>query len=244
MDSFLLIRGIAGIVVGILAVAWPGMTIAVLVAIFGVYAIIDGITNLFIGFSRSRAGRSWALVVQGLVGIGAGVLTFVWPGVTALALVWFIAAWAIVTGLFEIAAAVRLRKVIAGEWLLALSGALSVAFGLLVFAFPGAGAVGIAFVLGAYAWFWSCWRFGCGRRACSSSETGGRHETVCDCPVGARCRVRFGSNPRHTGALHRVRGEHGIAWSGQRGCRPNRNRSLVDQRRARSTADDADGEGT
>jgi uncharacterized membrane protein HdeD (DUF308 family) len=151
MDSFLLIRGIAGIVVGILAVAWPGMTIAVLVAIFGVYAIIDGITNLFIGFSRSRAGRSWAPVVQGLVGIGAGVLTFVWPGVTALALVWFIAAWAIVTGLFEIAAAVRLRKVIAGEWLLALSGALSVAFGLLVFAFPGAGAVGIAFVLGAYA---------------------------------------------------------------------------------------------
>jgi uncharacterized membrane protein HdeD (DUF308 family) len=152
MDSFLLIRGIAGIIVGILAVAWPGMTIAVLVGIFGVYAIIDGITNLFIGFSRSRAGgRSWPHVLQGVVGIGAGVLTFMWPGVTALALVWFIAAWAIVTGVFEIVAAVRLRRVIEGEWLLALSGALSVAFGLLVFAFPAAGAVGIAFVLGAYA---------------------------------------------------------------------------------------------
>ncbi len=152
MDSFLLIRGIAGIVVGILAVAWPGITIAVLVGIFGVYAIIDGITNLFIGFSRSRVGgRSWAHVIQGLVGIGAGVLTFLWPGVTALALVFFIAAWAIVTGAFEIAAAIKLRKVIKGEWLLALSGALSVAFGLLVFAFPAAGAVGIAFVLGAYA---------------------------------------------------------------------------------------------
>jgi uncharacterized membrane protein HdeD (DUF308 family) len=152
MDSFLLIRGIAGIAIGILAVAWPGMTIAVLVGIFGIYAIIDGITNLFVGFSGSRAGgRSWAHVAQGVVGIGAGILTFAWPGITALALVWFIAAWAIVTGALEIAAAVRLRKVIKGEWLLALSGALSMAFGLLVFAFPAAGAVSIAFVLGAYA---------------------------------------------------------------------------------------------
>jgi uncharacterized membrane protein HdeD (DUF308 family) len=152
MDSFMLIRGVVSIVIGILAIAWPGMTIAVLVGIFGVYAIIDGITNLFIGFSRERAGgRLWAHVVQGLVGIGAGVLAFLWPGVTALALVFFIAAWAVVTGVFEIVAAIRLRKVIKGEWLLALSGALSVAFGVLVFAFPGAGVVGIAFVLGAYA---------------------------------------------------------------------------------------------
>jgi uncharacterized membrane protein HdeD (DUF308 family) len=152
MDSFMLIRGIASIVIGILAIAWPGMTIAVLVGIFGVYAIIDGLTNLFIGFSPARAGgRSWAHLVQGLVGIGAGVLAFLWPGVTALVLVFFIAAWAIMTGVFEIVAAIRLRKVIKGEWLLALSGALSVAFGVLVFAFPGAGAVGIAFVLGTYA---------------------------------------------------------------------------------------------
>jgi uncharacterized membrane protein HdeD (DUF308 family) len=141
MDSFMLIRGIVSIVIGILAIAWPGMTIAVLVGIFGAYAIIDGITNLFIGFSPARAGgRSWAHVVQGLVGIGAGVLAFLWPGVTALALVFFIAAWAVVTGVFEIVAAIRLR-----------SGALSVALGVLVFAFPGAGIVGIAFVLGAYA---------------------------------------------------------------------------------------------
>ena len=152
MDSFMLIRGIASIAIGILAIGWPGMTIAVLVGIFGVYAIIDGITNLFIGFSRGRAGdRAWAHVVQGLVGIGAGVLTFLWPGITALALVFFIAAWAVMTGMFEIVAAIRLRKVIQGEWLLALSGALSVAFGVLVFAFPGAGAVGIALVLGFYA---------------------------------------------------------------------------------------------
>jgi uncharacterized membrane protein HdeD (DUF308 family) len=152
MGSFMLIRGIVSIVIGILAIAWPGMTIAVLVAIFGAYAIIDGLTNLFIGFSPARAGgRSLAHVVQGLVGIGVGVLAFLWPGVTALVLVFFIAAWAVVTGVFEIVAAIRLRQVIKGEWLLALSGVLSVAFGLLMFAFPGAGAVGIAFVLGAYA---------------------------------------------------------------------------------------------
>jgi uncharacterized membrane protein HdeD (DUF308 family) len=152
MDPLLLIRGIASIVIGILAVAWPGITIAVLVGIFGAYAIIDGIANLFIGFSHARAGGlSWAHVAQGLVGIGAGILTFVWPGVTALALVFFIAAWAVATGVFEIVAAIRLRRVLKGEWLLALSGVLSVAFGLLVFVFPGAGAVGIAFVLGTYA---------------------------------------------------------------------------------------------
>jgi uncharacterized membrane protein HdeD (DUF308 family) len=152
MDSFMLIRGIASIVIGILAIAWPGVTIAVLVGIFGAYAIIDGVTNLFMGFSRERAGgRSWAHVAEGLVGIGAGVLAFLWPGVTALALVLFIAAWAAVTGVFEIVAAIRLRKVIKDEWLLALSGVLSVVFGVLMFAFPGAGAVGIAFVLGFYA---------------------------------------------------------------------------------------------
>ena len=152
MNSFTLIRGIASIVIGILAIAWPGITIAVLVGIFGAYAIIDGITNLFIGFSRARAeDRSWAHVVQGLVGIGAGVLAFLWPGITALALVFFIAAWAVVTGVFEIVAAIRLRKIIKDEWLLSLRGTLSVAFGLFVFAFPGAGAVGIALVLGTYA---------------------------------------------------------------------------------------------
>ena len=149
--SLLLIRGVLGIVVGIVAFAWPGITIAVLVGIFGVYAVIDGITNLVLGLSRTPArGRSWAQVLQGIVGVAAGVMTFLWPAVTAFVLVIFIGAWAIVTGIFEIVAAIRLRKEIAGEWLLALSGVLSVIFGVLVFAFPGAGAVGISWVLGAY----------------------------------------------------------------------------------------------
>lgn len=151
-SSLLLIRGILGIVVGVVAFAWPGITIAVLVGIFGVYAAIDGVTNLVLGLKRTPAqGRSWAQVLQGIVGIAAGVMTFLWPVVTAFVLIIFIGAWAIVTGIFEIVAAIRLRKIITDEWLLALSGVLSVIFGILVFAFPRAGAVGISWIFGAYA---------------------------------------------------------------------------------------------
>jgi uncharacterized membrane protein HdeD (DUF308 family) len=150
-SSFLLIRGVTGVAIGILALLWPGITIAVLVGVFGAYAIVDGITNLFLGLSRnSVSGRSWATALQGALGIVAGVLTFVWPAITALVLVAFIAAWAVVTGVLEIAAAIRLRQAITGEWLLAFSGVLSVLFGILIFAFPGAGAVSIAWILGAY----------------------------------------------------------------------------------------------
>jgi uncharacterized membrane protein HdeD (DUF308 family) len=152
-STFLILRGIVGLIAGIVAFLWPGITIAVLVIIFGFYAIIDGITNLVLGLTRSspRDRPRWAVIVQGLVGIAAGVLTFLWPQITALVLVLFIGAWALVTGVLEIIAAVRLRRVITGEWLLLLSGVLSVAFGILVFLFPGAGAIGIAWVLGTYA---------------------------------------------------------------------------------------------
>jgi uncharacterized membrane protein HdeD (DUF308 family) len=151
-STFLLIRGLVAVVMGILAMAWPGITMAAIVGVFGLYAVIDGITSLMLGLTRTRThGRSWAVVVQGVIGILAGIVTFVWPGITAFALVMFIGAWGIVTGVFEIVAAIRLRRVIKGEWLLALSGIISVLFGFLVFAFPAAGAVGIAWVLGIYA---------------------------------------------------------------------------------------------
>jgi uncharacterized membrane protein HdeD (DUF308 family) len=86
-----------------------------------------------------------------LVGVGAGLLTFFYPGITALVLLYFIAAWAIVKGVFEIVIAFKLREVIQGEWALILAGALSVAFGVLVFLFPGAGALSIIWIIGAYA---------------------------------------------------------------------------------------------
>lgn len=149
--SLLLIRGIVGIVIGFVAFAWPGITIAVLVGIFGVYAVIDGMTNLVLGMTRTPThGRSWVQLLQGLVGIAAGVMTFLWPVITAFVLVTFIGAWAVVTGVLEIVAAIRLRQVIKGEWLLALSGVLSIVFGVLIFLFPGAGAVGISWALGIY----------------------------------------------------------------------------------------------
>jgi uncharacterized membrane protein HdeD (DUF308 family) len=150
-SSVLIVRGIVGVVFGVIAFLWPGITIAALVVIFGAYAIIDGITNLMLGFSRTGAHGRWAHVLQGVVGIAAGVLTFMWPAITALVLVLLIGAWAIVTGIFEIAAAIRLRRVITGEWMLVLSGIVSILFGVMVFAFPLAGAVGISWVLGVYA---------------------------------------------------------------------------------------------
>jgi uncharacterized membrane protein HdeD (DUF308 family) len=150
--SFLLIRGIVGIVAGLIAFLWPGVTIVFLVALFGFYAFFDGVANLIVGLKRTpERGRSGAAILQGIVGIACGVVAFLWPNVTALALVLLIGAWAIVTGVLEIAAAIRLRREIRGEWLLALAGTLSIAFGLLLFFFPAPGAIGIAWALGAYA---------------------------------------------------------------------------------------------
>ncbi len=149
--SFLLIRGVVALLAGFIAFAWPGITIAVLVGIFAGYAIIDGVTSLFLAFSGHD--RVWIHVLQGIVGIAAGVLTFFWPGVTALALIILIAARAIVVGALEIAAAIRLRRIIHGEWMLGLNGLVSMLFGMLIVAFPAAGAVGISWMLGIYALF-------------------------------------------------------------------------------------------
>lgn len=152
LSSVLLIRGVLGMIAGLLAFLWPGLTIAVLVLLFGAYALIDGVTNIVIGLRRDPGhGRAWATFAQGLIGVAAGVLTFFFPPAAALALVFVIAAWALVTGAFEIAAAIRLRRDIKGEWLLAVSGVLSVVFGALLVLFPAMGVVAIAWVLGAYA---------------------------------------------------------------------------------------------
>jgi uncharacterized membrane protein HdeD (DUF308 family) len=150
-STFLIIRGVVGIGFGLLALLWPGLTLILLVSLFAAFAFIDGVTNLILGVTSSRPGRSWAMVIEGLVGIAVGVAAFFWPGVTVLVLVLLIAAWAVATGVFELIAAIRLRRVITGEWLLALSGALSICFGIVAFALPAAGALAIAFVLGVFA---------------------------------------------------------------------------------------------
>jgi len=147
-----LLRGIAAILFGILALAWPGITLVTLVLLWGAWALIDGVTALVAGW-RAKDGEKpmWQIVLVGLVGIAAGVLTFVMPGVTAIALLIMIAVWAIVSGVFEIVAAIRLRKEIANEWMLILSGALSVVFGALMILNPGAGALAVLWLIGSFA---------------------------------------------------------------------------------------------
>lgn len=146
------LRGLFAVIFGIAAFAMPGLTLAVLVLLYGAYALVDGIFAI----ASAVAGRTygspwWAMLIRGLLGIAIGIMTFAWPGITELALLYIIAAWAVVTGGFEIAAAIRLRKEIQGEWLLILSGALSVLFGLAIMVFPAAGALAIAWLIGSYA---------------------------------------------------------------------------------------------
>ncbi|HEX7087362.1 MAG TPA: HdeD family acid-resistance protein [Vicinamibacterales bacterium] len=151
MNQWLLIRGIVGVLFGIVALLWPGITLLALIVLFGVYAFIDGVVNLVLGFTSPASHGRWLQVAEGVVGIVLGIVALVWPGVTLLALVFLVAAWAIIEGVLEIVAAIRLRQVLQREWLLALAGILSIAFGVLVVAFPGAGALSIAWLLGIYA---------------------------------------------------------------------------------------------
>lgn len=147
-----LIRGVAAILFGVAAWMWPGLTLAVLVLMFGAYALVDGIFAIIAGISaRNQVERWWMMIIVGLAGIATGLLTFLWPGVTALVLLYFVAAWAIVTGIFQIAAAIRLRKEIEGEWILALGGIASLIFGILLILRPGAGALASIWMIGSYA---------------------------------------------------------------------------------------------
>jgi uncharacterized membrane protein HdeD (DUF308 family) len=151
----LLLRGVVAVIFGIVTFFVPGLTLAALVLWFAVFVIIEGIFNL-IAAAKAPAGqkRWWSLLLAGLVSIAAGVVTVMRPAITGLFLLYLIAAWAIITGVLQIAAAVRLRRQIAGEWLLGLSGALSIAFGVLLYAYPVAGALAVAWIIGAYAFVW------------------------------------------------------------------------------------------
>jgi uncharacterized membrane protein HdeD (DUF308 family) len=149
----LALRGLAAIVFGVLAILWPAITLVALVLLFAAYAIVDGVFALASGIRRSGDGRGtdWFMVLAGVAGIAAGVIAVALPGMTALVLVIIIAAWAIVTGIAELAIAYRLRDEIRGEWLLALDGVVSIIFGLVLFFFPGAGAIALVLLIGAFA---------------------------------------------------------------------------------------------
>jgi uncharacterized membrane protein HdeD (DUF308 family) len=149
-----LLRGIAAILFGILAITRPHITVAVLVMFFGIYALVDGFFALCaaIGGWSHRENR-WLLLLEGLVGIGVGILTLHAPLMTAVALVFFIALWALATGVLKVVEAIRLHKETSGQYWLALSGIAGAIFAFLVMWRPAAGALAMAWLIGWYALF-------------------------------------------------------------------------------------------
>ncbi len=143
----ILIRGLAAIAFGIVCLVWPAISLLALVLLFGVYALVDGVGAIVWG-----AQSGWgAMVAVGVVSVLAGLIAFFWPGITALALLYVIAAWAIVRGVSEITAAVRLRRQIDNEWLLVIGGVISIVFGVLIALYPGAGALSLVWAIGLFA---------------------------------------------------------------------------------------------
>jgi uncharacterized membrane protein HdeD (DUF308 family) len=150
--SMMLLRGLAAIIFGILTWVLPGVSGRILVYLFGSFALVDGILGAWVAIGGRKMYEDWwVLLLWGLVGVGAGLLTFAVPALTAVALLFYIALWAIGTGVLEIVAAIRLRREIQGEWLLILGGLVTVAFGVLLMMQPEAGALAVVWMIGLYA---------------------------------------------------------------------------------------------
>src|SRR5215813_4956860 len=149
--GWIALRGVLAILFGVVALASPASAFAAIVLLFGAYAFVDGVFDLIALFRGAGKDRFWALLLEALVGIGIGVLTIARPATTALILLYYVGIWAILSGIFELAAAIRLRKEITGEFWLGLAGVLSIAFGILLFVIPGPGSLAIAIWVGAYA---------------------------------------------------------------------------------------------
>ncbi len=148
----LALRGLVAVLFGVLAFMWPGATLITLVWLFGAFALVNGILSLVLATKAPKGyPKVGSLIFGGLLGILAGLLAFVMPGITALGLLILIAAWAIVTGIMELVAAVKLRKIINNEWLLVLAGIASVVFGVLLLFQPAAGALVLIWWIGAWA---------------------------------------------------------------------------------------------
>jgi uncharacterized membrane protein HdeD (DUF308 family) len=158
-------RGVAAVLFGILAFISPGMGLLTLVFLWGAFALIDGVLNLSFGFRRGRAGKPWGwLISEGAVAVAAAVAAFLWPGITALVLLAFVAARAIFAGVAQIATAIRIRREVTGEWMLVLTGALSTAFGVLLLLYPGPGLLTIVILIGSYSLLFGALLIGLGLR--------------------------------------------------------------------------------
>lgn len=148
----LILKGLAAILIGVLAFSWPGITLVTLVLFFGAYIFVDGIFAIILALGgwEERNDR-WLLLLQGIVGIGIGIITLRAPEITAIVLLLYIAAWSLAIGVLQIVAAIRLREVIQGEWWLVLGGVASILLAVILLWFPAAGAIGLLWVIAAYA---------------------------------------------------------------------------------------------
>jgi uncharacterized membrane protein HdeD (DUF308 family) len=148
----LALRGVIAVLFGVMALIWPGATLLALVIMFGIYSLMDGILMIVMSIRDTKAHRQWwVLLLGGLVGLGAGIVTLVWPNITAIALLYVIAIWAMVTGVLETLIAILLRKEIRGEWVLVVRGLFSLILGLAMVIWPGAGALAVIWWIGSYA---------------------------------------------------------------------------------------------
>lgn len=147
-------RGVIAILFGLTALLLPTVTIEILVILVGAFFFADGVLSIIGSFASKEVETSWWVsLLEGLAGISIGILTFIWPSATLVAIILLIAIWALLTGALEIIAAIRLRKHIRGEWFLGLSGIISILFGSILLARPGVGAVALVWIIGAYAIF-------------------------------------------------------------------------------------------
>ncbi len=148
----LVLRGILAVIFGILIIVSPGIALTSLILVLGAYFFVDGIFAVAGALAhREHYQHWWLTLIEGIISIVAGIIAFVNPSLTAFTLLYVIALWAVLTGIFEIIAAVRMREVVHDEWLLAISGILSVLFGLFVIFFPGTGVLAILGIIAGYA---------------------------------------------------------------------------------------------
>jgi len=151
--GWLIARGIAALLFGVLAIALPGVTVVTLAWVWGAYAIVDGAFSLMYG-ARGGGTRRWAYILIGLIGVAAGFVAFFWPRETAIILVMIIGVWALLIGIFEIIYAIQYRAAIAHPWTIGISGLLSAIVGIIFFWFPGAGAISLLWAIAAYAFIY------------------------------------------------------------------------------------------
>src|SRR5215213_8648594 len=140
----LAVRGVAAVVFGLAALIWPGLTLAVLIILYGAYAVVDGAFAVVAGLRATSGTRRWLLLAEGILGILAGLVALFWPDLTAVVLLYVISFWAILGGLMRIVGAILLRREIDNEWTMALSGVLWILLGIVLFVLPGAGLISLA----------------------------------------------------------------------------------------------------